>query len=93
MYSRSDEFIFSFVMKYFNFFFSRSLKMIMNKKEIAIIFIAIYIGIEYYNISIPTFVKYNEMSVFSYRLNTILSRFYFQFVNDYIIWLIRNVFC
>jgi hypothetical protein len=65
----------------------------MNKKEIAIIFIAIYIGIEYYNISILTFVKYNEMSVFSYRLNTILSRFYFQFVNDYIIWLIRNVFC
>ena len=56
--------------------------MMLNKKEIAITFIAIYIGIEYYNIPIPSFVQYHEMSVFSYRLNTILSRVYFQFVSD-----------
>lgn len=54
--------------------------MIQIKKGIVIALMAIYIGLEYYTIQIPSFVEHHKMSSFDFRLNALISKVNFQLV-------------
>ena len=54
--------------------------LILSKKSLFLILVAVFVGVEYYHVEEPSFVSYLQMNPIKFRFNEIAKKYSFKLV-------------